>query len=170
MYSNMLYYATGPNRALRKLAKSKHPEGGIQMRLNRFVAVITILLAALALSACQVPTPAPPTATPGPRLATSAEDIVGTWQGAGFQDGTYYSGPVPQLEKDEPGLEGEFRFEGTQLHLGGVEASDLAPCLSENAIYEVQLLESDHLMFTAIEEECLWRRGSLEGDLYTPDQ
>jgi hypothetical protein len=94
------------------------------MRLSRFVTVIMILLGAVALSACVVPTPAPPTPTPGPRLATSAEDIVGIWQGAGFgyqfnQDGTYASGPVIQLEKGEPGLEGEFRFEGTQLHLGG---------------------------------------------------
>ena len=107
-------------------------------------------------------------AAPGPRLASSAEDIAGAWHSTTSsgeiqfnEDGTILIGPATVNP-----VAGEFRFEGTRLFL--VDIAPGAPCVLEGAeagIYEVELLENGNLKFTAIEDECAIRVSFLVGAL-----
>lgn len=113
--------------------------------------------------------------TPGPRLASSAEDIAGMWlrtaRGAPLyilflEDGTMHESTNPELVEDRPWIKAEFWFEGTQLFI----EESLGPC-DENptGIYEIHLLANGNLKFVVIEDECLLRatgyhgRGDTEG-------
>jgi hypothetical protein len=112
--------------------------------------------------------------TPGPRLATSPEDIVGQWQGAGLyyqfnQNGTFFGALSPDELEDQPNIVGEFWFEGTQLFIWEIEFSGKPnPCESNFAIYEVQLLGKRHLRFSKIEDDCPLRVRGIEGEWYEP--
>jgi hypothetical protein len=156
-------------------------------KFNERIITLVILPVALVLGACQpviLPTPAPPTATaapsrtPGPRLATRLEDILGIWQASGIfyrfnQDGTYtgaFSLDSLEAETERAHFEGEFWFEGTQLFLRELKAVDVTPCGDKTASYQVQLLENGHLKFTASEDACPWRYGALVGELYAPER
>ena len=106
---------------------------------------------------------------PKPGLATSAEEIVGTWQKVRgsewymqfFEDGTLHGSHNTFLLDDRANFKAEFRFEGAQLIMEEI----LYPACEEipTAIYEVHLLETGNLQFVAIEDECAGRRGHLEG-------
>lgn len=119
--------------------------------MNKFVAG-WIAIALVLIAGC---------AGQGPSLASSAEDIVGSWRsniGATefhFQeDGTFLvttQGPVTQ---------GEYWFEGTRLFLEQPRCEDLIAVVG---IYEVQPLENGNLRFIAIEDECQTRVGYLVG-------
>ncbi len=99
-------------------------------------------------------------AASGPKLASSAEDIAGTWHSTTDsgevqfnEDGTFIFGPATVNP-----LAAEFRFEGTRLFLVAIAPG--VPCVlqgAETGIYEVELLENGNLMFTAIEDECALR-------------
>ena len=100
-------------------------------------------------------------AASGPKLASSAEDIVGTWQSTtdsvpGLQfneDGTAFGDPASVSPTP-----GEFRFEGTRLFLVNIAPGDDCVLLgAETGIYEVELLENGNLKFTLIEDDCLFR-------------
>jgi len=92
-------------------------------------------------------------AASGPKLASSAEDIAGTWHSTTdsgeFQfneDGTFLGGTA---------FPGEFRFEGTRFFLTFTgQGNACAQQGAETGIYEVELLENGNLMFTVIEDEC----------------
>ena len=102
-------------------------------------------------------------AASGPKLASSAEDIAGTWQSTVSslvfhfnEDGTW--------GREFPGTGSEFRFEGTRLSLKHVVAG--GACIQyETGIYEIELLENGNLKFTMIEDECLQRVNFLAGRL-----
>ena len=106
-------------------------------------------------------------AAPGPKLASSAEDIAGTWHSTISRaeirfsdDGTFIDLPTPT----NPGT-GEFRFEGTRFFWKELDPPGSA-CLLEGAetgVYEVELLENGNLKFTVIEDECPGRADYLEG-------
>ena len=106
----------------------------------------------------------------GPKLATSAEDIVGTWQQVGgtprylqfFEDGTLHVADSLFLLDDQPFVEVEFRFEGTQLIME--ETFPLTFC-QENptSIFEVHLLENGNLQFVAVEDKCGGASAALVG-------
>ena len=91
----------------------------------------------------------------GPKLASSAEDIVGTWQSTNTsaelqinEDGT------TRVEfGDGSFFTDQFRFERTRLFFSG------------NGIYEVELLENGNLKFTVIEDENQTRANYLAGGL-----
>ena len=99
-------------------------------------------------------------AASGPKLASSAEDIAGTWHSTTDsgevqfnEDGTFIFGPATVNP-----FAAEFRFEGTRLFLVAIDPG--VPCVlqgAETGIYEVELLENGNLMFTAIEDECALR-------------
>jgi len=90
-------------------------------------------------------------------LASSAEDIAGTWHSiidsgeVQFnEDGTLIIGPATVNL-----IAVEFRFEGTRLFFEGGPLGAVCNLLgAEISIYEVELLENGNLMFTVIEDEC----------------
>jgi len=126
--------------------------------MNKLVASL-IAIALVLLAGC---------AESGPKLASSAEDIVGTWQSTTDsrmvqfnEDGTLIGGPA-----NVNPTPAEFRFEGTRLFLLGIAPRD--SCILEGAetgIYEVELLENGNLKFTVIEDECAIRVSAITGAL-----
>ena len=104
-------------------------------------------------------------AASGPKLASSAEDIAGTWHSTVSsaemqfnEDGTW----VQEMgDHTHTGL--EFRFEGTRFIW-----KDFEGCTSPGAeigIYEVELLENGNLKFTVIEDDCSTRVNNIAGFL-----
>jgi len=96
-------------------------------------------------------------AASGPKLASSAEDIPGTWKSntsSGeiefYEDGTWRREFVDSHTHDGS----EFRFEGTPLILKDEPGGACTREGAETAVYEVELLENGNLTFTAIEDEC----------------
>jgi hypothetical protein len=125
--------------------------------MNKLVAG-SIAIAMFLLAGC---------AASGPKLASSAEDIVGTWQS------TIHSGEV-QLNEDgtwrsqypDGGVEtGEFRFEGTRYFDKASPGSGCTLIGAQIGIYEVELLESGNLKWILIEDECLTRVNYFAGRL-----
>ena len=118
--------------------------------MNKLVASSTAI-ALFLLAGC---------AASGPKLASSAEDIPGTWKNninsweiQFYEDGTWRR----ELVDDHAHDGAEFRFEGTRLIL---KTEQGGPCTregEETGIYEVELLENGNLMFTVIEDECAIR-------------
>jgi len=106
-------------------------------------------------------------AASGPKLASSAEDIVGTWQSTVSsleiqfsEDGTWrneFGGNAPSIR--------EFRFEGTRLFLKSVATGSCGAIGFDTGIYEVELLENGNLKCTVIEDECLFRVNLIAGRL-----
>ena len=101
----------------------------------------------------------------GPKLASSAEDVAGTWKttigATEYQfngDGTFVStGGCCGIDK------GEYRFEGTRLFLESATSNRCDSVVDALGTYEVELLENGNLKFTAIEDECLTRAGLFQG-------
>lgn len=114
------------------------------------------------------PTPEPPTATSTQAftLATSADEIAGTWQktsGSGyirfFEEGTFNQARALDDLDSHPFAICEFWFEGTQMVIGQCTVSGVPPCGDAVAIYEVRLFEDDRIQIVAIEDSCASRRG-----------
>jgi len=96
-------------------------------------------------------------AASGPKLASSTEDIVGTWHSPASsaelqfnEDGTsriqFGSGTV---------INSEFRFEGKRFfNINSGQGDQCVQLGAETGIYEVELLENGNLKFTVIEDEC----------------
>ena len=98
-------------------------------------------------------------AASGPKLASSAEDIVGTWH-------TPASSAELQFNEDGTIHDSEFRFEGKRFFNTNLGQQDTCVRLgAETGIYEVELLENGNLKFTAIEDECPVRLNSYVGAL-----
>ena len=119
------------------------------------------------------PTPVPPTATPIPptpiafKLATSAEEILGTWQVGDHalrfdEDGTC-SHLGPYTRGDRPYAISEFTFDGTRMSLKEISVSNVSSCGREVGTYEVRLLESGYIQFVAVNDKCASRAGDVTG-------
>lgn len=98
-------------------------------------------------------------------LATSAEEIVGTWQktiGAGYirfyEDGTFHQARAPGDLDSKPFAICEFRFEGTQMFTKEISVSGVPSCGDTPGINEVQLLEGEKMEIVSIEDKCVHRR------------
>ena len=107
-------------------------------------------------------------AASGPKLASSAEDIAGTWHStiASVELRLNADGTSRVQFGDGSANTGEFRFEGTRLYLKPLGGSN--ECVemgAETGIYEVELLESGNLKFTVIEDDCLSRVNTIAGRL-----
>ncbi len=101
-------------------------------------------------------------AASGPKLASSGEDIAGTWHST-------TSSAVAQLNEDgtirwqfSTGriVNGKFWFEETQYFVQMSVACDVGNPIG---IYEVELLENGNLKWTVIEDECLSRVNYIAG-------
>ena len=121
--------------------------------MNKQLA-LSIVIAVFLLAGC---------AASGPKLASSAEDIAGTWQSSVHsqetelnEDGTWRS-TFPSGDV----FTGEFRFEGTRL----IWKDDSACIEAPTGIYEVELLENGNLKWTVIEDECPDRVNYVAGRL-----
>lgn len=116
----------------------------------------------------RVATAAPPTSTPTEALtlATSIEDLVGTWHAEGFrvylrftEDGTvHYARALESLDA-EPYATAQIRFEGTQMFMKEVAVSGVPSCGEAEVVYEVQLLSSGNIQIVEIDDPCRPRAG-----------
>lgn len=152
----------------------------------RFLQVIGGILITLLLVGCSVPaasptpippadtatsapptaTTAPPTSTPTPEfpLATSIEDILGTWFGSGEHtlyhrftpDGTCLVAVSKRRLESEPNVVCTCSFEGAQMTMACSEADGLPSCPG-NGVYEVQLLPNGNIKFVKVEDSCAKR-------------
>jgi hypothetical protein len=120
------------------------------------------------------PTPVPPTETSAAAftLATSAKEILGTWQLGSYtirfdDDGTC-SQMGPYTSDDRPYAINKFSFDGPRMSLKEISVSPfLASCGSKVGVYEVRLLESGTIQIVAINDKCTDRAGDVEGE-YEP--
>jgi hypothetical protein len=139
-------------------------------RSKQFGSAALVLLVALAACAAPAPTATPtppaPTLAATAVLATSADQIVGTWLGIGAdgmyqrfnQDGTWQVARVLENLASKPDAELTFRFEGTQLILTEVKATGLPSCDPNNtATYQVELLPNGNIKFVRVKEPCIPR-------------
>jgi hypothetical protein len=139
-------------------------------RIKQFGSATLVLLVALAACAAPppTPTPTPPAPTPAPTavLATSAEQIAGTWFGISTDgryqrlnlDGTWQMARVLENLASKPDAELTFRFEGTQFILTEVKATGLPSCdPNKTATYQVELLPNGNIKFVRVKEPCIPR-------------
>lgn len=130
------------------------------------------------------PTPEPPTATPTPvpptatatqafTLATTAEEIVGTWLKGGayyirfYEDGTFHQAhALDKLESQSYAIS-KFWFEGTQMFTEEISVSGVPSCGKKTGIYEIRLLEDDNIQISSIKDQCSPRAGDTSGE-YQP--
>ena len=125
--------------------------------MNKLVASSTAI-AVFLLAGC---------AASGPKLASSAQDIAGTWQSTISsgevqfnEDGTFRAQSAQGMD-----VTFEFRFEGTRFFVTDIPNGGCAQIGAETGIYEVELLENGNLKFTAIEDECATRVNGFVGAL-----
>ena len=139
--------------------------------MTRRLALLSVGLA-YGLAACgQPPTPTL-TPTPAPVLATSAEQILGTWQclrGDRMfhqfrEDGLYHVDYSLEDVGERPGAIAEYWFEGTTLLIRTIDTPSLPACDEPEASYTAELLENGNLRFRAVRETCHPRRTSTVGD------
>jgi len=107
-------------------------------------------------------------AASGPKLASSPEDIVGTWQSTTSSLEIQFNedGTARVQSGDGSANTAEFRFEGTRFF--AIDSGQGNQCVqlgAETGIYEVELLENGNLKFTVIEDECPVRVNNLTGAL-----
>ena len=133
------------------------------------LGVVVLLVVACSPSATPTPLPQPtatarPTATlpPGARLATSLEDIAGTWVGLEADrmyqrfnlDGTCFSSVSLENLNTNPAVESTCRFEGDQLIMTDVKVTGLTSCGGKPGRYQVHLLANGNIAFVRVFETC----------------
>jgi len=141
-------------------------------------AMLTTLLLVGCGAPAATPTPIPPTATPTQAftLATSAEEIVGTWQrgrvgDAGYirfdEDGTRRGAYALNKLDSQPYAINSYQFEGTKMVTTEISVSGVPSCGEKIGSYEIRLLESGNIRIVVLEDECSHRAGSFAGE-YEP--
>lgn len=107
----------------------------------------------------------PPTSTPTPAftLATSIEDVVGTWYNPNkniylrfYEDGTFHH--AHGLD-DEPHAINEFQFEGEEMFIKTISVSGVPSCGDEIGTYKVRLYPNGTIQIAKIKDNCLPRLG-----------
>ena len=103
-------------------------------------------------------------AASGPKLASSAEDIVGTWRSTvSSAEGQFNADGTFRTQTSDGNIDtGKFWFEGTRYF---EQASVYCDVGNPIGIYEVELLENGNLKFTVIEDECATRVNYIVGRL-----
>jgi hypothetical protein len=127
--------------------------------------MIGVTLAMLLLVGCDTPPTTLVSEAPAATLATSAEEIVGTWHktiGAGYirfyEDGAFHQARALDNLDSKPFAICEFRFEGTRMFTKEISVSGVPSCGDAIGIYEVRLLEDDKIQIASIEDKCSPRR------------
>ncbi len=133
------------------------------------LGVLILLWAGCSPSATPTPTPEPehtarPTATlpAGARLATSLEDIAGTWVGTTADrmyqrfnvDGTCYTSVSLEKLNTNPAVESTCIFEGDVLVMTDVKVTGLPSCGGKPGRYQVHLLANGNIIFARVFETC----------------
>ena len=111
---------------------------------------------------------APPTSAPTQAftLATSIEDIIGTWHSSRknlylrfYGNGTlHHSHSLDSLDY-QPYAISEIWFEGTQMYLKEKAVSGVPSCGDTPGIYEVRLFPDGKIQIVRIKEKCSPRAG-----------
>jgi len=98
-------------------------------------------------------------AASGPKLASSFEDIAGTWHSTTDSAEIQFNedGTLRVQTAQGTDVTFEFRFEGTRFFSTDIPNGGCTQIGAETGIYEVELLENSNLMFTVIEDECATR-------------
>ncbi|MFC2046247.1 hypothetical protein ACFLTC_01840 [Chloroflexota bacterium] len=94
-------------------------------------------------------------------LATSAEEIVGTWQ-AGFgryrirfdEDETFRQARELDELDSKPYAINSYQFDGTKMVAKDIRVSGVPSCGKKIGSYEIRLLESGNIWIVAIEDSC----------------
>ena len=135
--------------------------------------LITLLLAGCGGSAV-TPTPGPPNAIPTQAitLATSTEEILGTWEfGRTYirfdRDGTFRQASSLSKLDSRPFAVSSYQFEGTTMMITEISVAGVPTCGEKTGSYEIQLLESGDIRIDAIQDECAPRAGDIAGE-YEP--
>jgi len=115
------------------------------------------------------PTPtAPPTSAPTQAftLATSIEDIIGTWHSSRknlylrfYGNGTLHQSHSLDSLDYQPYAISEIWFEGTQMYLKEKAVSGVPSCGDTPGIYEVRLFPDGKIQIVRIKEKCSPRAG-----------
>ena len=130
------------------------------------------------------PTPVPPTATPTIEpptatptdvfvLATSADEILGTWVRSGVlyirfdSDGTFRQAHAPDQLDGQPYAISSYQFEGTELVTMEISVSGVPSCGKKIGRYEIRLLENGDIQIVEIKDQCPPRAGDTAG-VYEP--
>ena len=121
------------------------------------------------------PTLKPPTATPtrAYTLATSAEEIVGTWLASYYlrfdKDGTFRQAQTLEELDRQPYAISSYQFEGTKMVITEVSVLGVPTCGKKIGSYEVRLFESGNIRIVVIKDQCAPRAGDIAGE-YEPVQ
>jgi hypothetical protein len=130
-------------------------------------ALVTMLLSI----GCGAPATTP---TQAFTLATSAEEIVGTWMRRSGplylrfdEDGTLREARALDELDSQPFSINSYQFEGTRMILKEVSVSGVPSCGETIDSFEIRLLESGDIRIVVLEDECGHRAGSVAGE-YEP--
>jgi len=111
-----------------------------------------------------------PTAASGPALASSAEQILGTWLGIGaagmyrkfMPDGTFWAATQDWKLAKNPDVVCTYEFEGTTLRIVEVKVVGVTSCgTAKEALCQVQLLPNGNIRFVPLIDACTGRRESM---------
>ena len=100
-----------------------------------------------------------------PKLATSADEIIGTWHTGGCvshncyvrfeKEGIYREAGSPDLLDTAPHGVSSYRFNGTEMAVSEVSiVRGLPSCSKTIGRYQVQLLEGGNVRIVLIEDPC----------------
>jgi hypothetical protein len=100
-------------------------------------------------------------------LLTSAEQLVGVWQGLGpfgdafawrfSEDGTCYGALLLSSLDSAPNITCTYRFEGTTLFMTVVATKGVPSCRTAEASYKVQVMGHDKIYFIVVKDNCVPR-------------
>jgi hypothetical protein len=134
-------------------------------RLPPMLMAATCLI--LLVVGCGAPAAAPSAApSDGYTLATSAEEVVGTWtSGSRYRridnDGTYRSASALDRLESQPDTITSYQFEGTKMIVEELWRPGGIHCVDTIGRYEVRLLESGSIQIVLLEDECTARAASV---------
>ncbi len=113
----------------------------------------------------------PPTYTPSPAftLATSAQEIIGTWRERSLyirfdEDGTFRQAHALDTLDSRPYAISSYHFEGTTLVTTALSVSGVPSCGDVVGSYEIRLLENGNILITTIQDACSPRAGDTAGE------
>jgi hypothetical protein len=105
-------------------------------------------------------------------LATSAEEIVGTWHESSLyirfdEDGTFRQAHALDKLDSQPYAISSYRFEGTKMVTTEISVSGVPSCGTKIGSYEIRLLENGNIQIVTIKDQCTPRGGDTAGE-YEP--